>query len=165
MTPQVRSPRASRLSRQGRAGSAAVELAAVLPLLALLLLGIWEVGRLVEAQQLLSNAAREGGRQASTGTKTTAQVQQDVLNYLNNAGVNTTGATVTFTNLTDASRNDPTVAQQMDKLQITVTLPFNNVRWALVNQVVVRGTTLTGSATWYSVRDLPVNVSNVIPIQ
>jgi Flp pilus assembly protein TadG len=164
MTARTASPYASTRTPPGRRGTAAVELAVVLPLLVLLLLGIWEVGRLVEAQQLLSNAAREGGRQASTGKKTTAEVQQDVLNYLAKAGVNTTGATVTVTNLTDSTRSDPTTAQQMDQLQITVTLPFDNVRWALVNHIV-SGTTLTGSATWYSMRDLPLNVSNVIPIQ
>jgi Flp pilus assembly protein TadG len=164
MTARTPVPRASARTPPGRRGAAAVELAVVLPLLVLVLLGIWEVGRLVEAQQLLSNAAREGGRQASTGKKTTPEVQQDVLNYLTRAGVNTTGATVTVTNLTDSTRSDPTAAQQMDQLQVTVTLPFDNVRWALVNHVV-RGSTLTGSATWYSVKDLPVNVSNVIPIQ
>jgi len=164
MSPRLTPARASRPCPPRRRGAAALELAVVLPLLALLLLGIWEVGRVVEAQQLVSNAAREGGRQASTGSKTSDQVQQDVLNYLAKAGVDTTGSTVTITNLTDSTRNDPTTAQQMDELQVTVALPAKNVRWALLTPIL-SGTTLTGSAIWYSMRDLPVNVSNVIPIQ
>ncbi len=54
-------------SRQQRRGVAAVELALLLPLILLLLMGLWEIGRAIDVQQLMSNAAREGGRQASTG--------------------------------------------------------------------------------------------------
>ena len=39
-----------------------------------LLMGVWEVGRLVQVEQLLNNAAREGARQASTSNVTTAGV-------------------------------------------------------------------------------------------
>jgi Flp pilus assembly protein TadG len=164
MSARLAPARASHPRRPGRRAAAALELAVVLPLLALLLLGIWEVGRVVEAQQLVSNAAREGGRQASNGDKTSAEVQQDVLNYLAKAGVDTTGCTVTVTNLTASTRNDPTIANQMDELQVTVALPAKNVRWALLTPIL-SGTTLTGSAIWYSMKDLPVNVSNTIPIQ
>ena len=50
-----------------RTGTAAVELAVCLPFLLVLILGIWEVGRMVMVQQLIANAAREGGRQAAAG--------------------------------------------------------------------------------------------------
>jgi len=139
---------------------AAVEFALAAPLLLLILLGIWEVGRLVEVQQLLNNAAREGGRQASTGQKTASQVQTVALNYLTLAGINTTGASVTVTNLT--SGLDPTSANQMDHFQIAVSLPFDNVRWVLLNQVT-NVTTLNATADWYSFHDLPVAVSQTIP--
>src|SRR5262249_8726464 len=84
--------------QQRRRGAAAVELALVLPLIIILLTGIWEVGRMVEVQQILSNAAREGARQASTGQITNADVEQVVVQYLNVAGIptaniNTTGNT------------------------------------------------------------------------
>ncbi len=72
-----------RLRVEHRYGAASVELALVLTfVLVPILLGIWEVGRMVEVQQNLYNAVREGGRQASTGQKTIAQVQQTVVNYL-----------------------------------------------------------------------------------
>src|SRR3954447_16616528 len=50
-----------------RAGAAAVEFAVVLPLIFLLLLGTWEVARLVQVHAILSNAAREGARLAAQG--------------------------------------------------------------------------------------------------
>ncbi len=147
-----------------RRGTAAVEFALLAPLLLTLLLGVWEVGRLAHVQQLVSNAAREGGRQASTGRKTTAQVQQVVLDYLTSAGISVADATVTLTNLTDPSRSDPMTANQLDRFEITVTLPFNNVRWALVNQIT-SVTNLTATVEWLSMRDIPFAVSTTIPVE
>src|SRR5262249_3227792 len=71
-----------------RRGAAAVELALLLPFLLALLLGVWEVGRLIQINQVLSNAAREGARQASTGEKTNDQVKLAVCQYLKNGGLN-----------------------------------------------------------------------------
>jgi Flp pilus assembly protein TadG len=136
----------------------------ILPFLVALLAGVWEVGRMVEIQQILKNAAREAGRQASTAQLSTSQVQQVALNYLTLAKVNNTGANVTVTNLTSGARSDPTAANQMDHYQIQVTLPFDNVRWILLNQITSIHT-LTASADWYSVRDNPVSVSTNIPIE
>src|SRR5947209_6013610 len=75
------------LGSPSRRGTAAVELAVCLPFLMILLVGVWEVGRMVEVKQLMCNAVREGGRQAATGTQTTAQVKQYVVNYLNTNGI------------------------------------------------------------------------------
>src|SRR5438067_88543 len=104
-------------------------MALVAPLLVFLLLGLWEVGRLVEAQQILSNAAREAGRQASTGMKSTAQIQQSALTYIQMAGLSSAGTTVTFTNMTNGGAASPQAAAQLDQLKITVTMPTANVRW------------------------------------
>ena len=61
----------------------------------ILMLGTWEVGHMVEVEQILNNAVREGGRCASTGLNTNSEVQQTVLNYLQNSGLPSTSATVT----------------------------------------------------------------------
>ena len=45
----------------------------------MLMLGTWEVGRMVEVSQILNNAVREGGRSASTGQYTNSQVQTNRL--------------------------------------------------------------------------------------
>ena len=60
MTHRHRPPRS-------RGAAAAVEFALVLPVLVTLMVGLWEVGRIIQVQQVLSNAAREGARVAAQG--------------------------------------------------------------------------------------------------
>lgn len=152
----------TRLARV-RKGVAAVEFAVTLPLLLLLLAGVWEVGAIINTQQITNNAVRVGGRQASTGLNTNAGVQQAVLQYLQNAGVQTQNVTVTVTDVT--SGGDVSAANQMDQLKVTVTIPFADVAWDALNYVVPSGSQLTASATWYCMKDLPVSVSTTLPIQ
>ncbi len=149
--------------RSARRGTAAVEVAVCLPLLMTLIIGAWEVGRLVEVKQLLCNAVREGGRQAATGSATTDQVQQYVINYLNTNGI--TGVTtsmVTFQDLTNPSVTDPTAAAQMDRLRVSVTVPYTAFRWSLLSQIT-SDTTLSASADWFSMVDAPITVNTTIP--
>lgn len=110
-----------------RAGIAIVETAILLlPLFIFTLFGVWEVGRLLQTHQIVSNAAREGARQASTGQRTSTsgtshpelpfnadyEVQKSVENYLRNAGLPLvdSGGTQIFTvrvqNVTKALTSD-----------------------------------------------------------
>ena len=75
-----------------REGVAAVEAAFVLPIVVTLMLGIWEVGRMIEVTQLVTNAAREGARVAAGGningtSVTVSTVQQAVKDYMTSAGL------------------------------------------------------------------------------
>ena len=56
---------ATRSFASQRRGVAAVEFAVVLPLLLLLLVGIWELGRIIHVQLILNNATRDGARLAA----------------------------------------------------------------------------------------------------
>ena len=134
-----------------RRGVAIVEFTFMAPLLLMLLLGMWEVGRMLQMQQSLSNAAREGGRQASTGLLTNSQVQQVVRDYLNQAGVPTTNLTVNVTNLT--SGGDVSAATQMDQLQVDAIVPFQDFRWLSLYLVTDANTMMTGRAVWPSFKD------------
>ena len=120
-----------RATTRARRAVAAVEFAAVLPAIMILLVGIIEVGRLIEFQQVLSNAPREGGRQAATGQMTNAQVKQVVIDYVAAAGFTTTGMTVTVTDLT--SGGDVSQANYLDRLQVSSTFPYSNVSWSLID--------------------------------
>jgi Flp pilus assembly protein TadG len=66
-------------------GAAAVELALLLPFLAILVFGIVEFGLLLYNQQVITNASREGARAAIVGhcadRKTDAQISQIVTDY------------------------------------------------------------------------------------
>lgn len=105
-----------------RRGIAAVEFAFLLPFLLILVSGLWEVGRYLWLQNLLDNAAREGGRLGASGayfsssnfnsatppnaaftlpppsSNTACELQKRVLLYMKNSGLTTTGAKVTVAN-------------------------------------------------------------------
>jgi hypothetical protein len=67
---------------------------------------------------------------------------------------------VTANDLTNPG-TDPQAAAQMDHLQVTVTIPFKDVRWSTLTLVTTTSSTLMGQATWFSVKDqtFPTSVS------
>ncbi len=148
--------------RQGRRAVAAVEFAAVLPLILTLLLGIWEVGRLIEIQQYLHNATREAGRQAATGQLTDAQVKQIVINTLAAEGLPTSNVVVTVTDLTTPA-NDVSVANYLDQIQITATIPYADVRFSLITLVTAPGQLITSQVQWVTMVDKPYPSSPTPP--
>jgi Flp pilus assembly protein TadG len=68
-----------------RQGSAMVEFAVCLPLLFVILFGLWEVGRMTEVQQVVWNSAREAARDASLGQDNLSTVASNLLTYLQSA--------------------------------------------------------------------------------
>ena len=104
-------------------GSAMVEAALTMLTLLVLMFAIFEAGRMLNIQQTLTNAAREGARlsvlPAWGGTSTlpsSAVVQTRVESFLNAAGLNGATATVTVD-------NDHTVGTTKFSL-VTVTVPY-----------------------------------------
>jgi len=149
---------------RNRRGAVAIELALTLSFVIVpMLLGIWEIGCLLNAQQTLVEAVREGGRQASTGLMTDAQVQQVVLQYLTVAGVNTSNVVVTVTNTGTGA--DASVAAQLDPLVISATLPFKNVDWTFTQKYVSDSSTLTTSCQFNSMNDIPYAAPPAAPAQ
>lgn len=151
-----------------RRATAAVEFVVVLPLIVMLLLGLWEGGRLVEIEQLVNNAAREGARQAASGVLNYSQVQNVVTSYLSNAGVPTANVVVTIRNLgfpgnPSPPDDNPQNATQLDQLKVSITLPFNDVRWIALNVVTDPSTQLNANAVWSSLKDIPFPTVNYPP--
>ena len=147
-----------------REGTAAVEFAVILIFIVPLLIGLWEVGRLVEVQQLMNNAVREGARQASTGNKDSTAVKQDVVQYLTLNGIPCAESNVTLTNMTSSARNNPPSALQLDQFHIEVKIPFNSVRWVLLNKIT-NVQDLSAAADFYSMRDIPLTINATIPVK
>lgn len=135
-----------------RDGAAAVELALLVAFLLIpLLLGVLEVGRLIDIQQILSNAAREGARQAATGLVKTDEVEQVVYTYLTNSGIAIDNVSVQVSNCTRGG--DVANAEQLDQLHVSVVLPFANVRWIALDYFTAADSTLTAEAYWFSLKD------------
>lgn len=101
-----------RAAQHGESGQALAEIAIALPLLLLMLIGIWEFARAYQIQQVVVNAAREGARtvilpNASGGT--VANATTIVENYLAAGSVPCDGC-VTITG-NDGVTGDPMTVQ------------------------------------------------------
>jgi Flp pilus assembly protein TadG len=144
----------------------------VLPLFLILISGVYEVGRMAEVQQILSNAAREGARQASTGLISNSAISPVVQTYLQtalndgdvsgNTGIaRASHAVITVSDVTNPG-TDAINAAQLDQMRITITLPFKDVRWLKMPLVTSDATLLTGQASFYSMADKPYP-NNITP--
>lgn len=76
-----------RAAKHGESGQALAEIAIALPLLLLMLIGIWEFARAYQIQQVVVNAAREGARivvlpPTSGGGGTVDSATNAIHNYL-----------------------------------------------------------------------------------
>ena len=69
-------------SKRRRHGAAAAEMALCLPLLMVILTGLFQIGRIVQIQQVLWNSAREAARDASLGDDNLSTVASSLLSYL-----------------------------------------------------------------------------------
>lgn len=84
-----------RCRRHGSSGQALAEVAIALPILLLMLVGIFEFARAYQIQQVVVNAAREGARQAVLQGVDSDSAAIIVNGYLASGTI--TGATVTIT--------------------------------------------------------------------
>jgi Flp pilus assembly protein TadG len=111
------------MSRPGnRRGAAAVEFALVAPLFVLLLLGIIEFGRAMMVQQVLTNATREGARQATLPEATATSVQNTVVAFLSDASIRVSADDVTVTPAPETAFNN-------EQITVSVQVPYKNVSW------------------------------------
>jgi hypothetical protein len=157
-----------------RRGVAAVEAAIVLPVAVILMLGVWEAGRLIQASMTLSAAAREGARLAAGGTSnftptTVAMVRQAVRDYLAAAGfpaAAVSGAQIQVVNRSENSWTDPGDAEPLDPFAVTVTIPsgdaFDSLQWVLCTFTGINQ--LSARAEWCSANDAEVVVSSQLPL-
>jgi Flp pilus assembly protein TadG len=157
----------------GRRGAVAVEAAVCLPVVVLLMMGMWQVGRIAQMSRIVGDAAREGARVAAGGVNngtpvTVANVQTAVQNYLQASGFPSaayTGATITVTNLSADTWTDPGNAQPLDQFSVTVTIPsgtaFNSLQ--LVGANLCGVTQLQESVDWLSANDTQLTVSTTLP--
>jgi Flp pilus assembly protein TadG len=154
----------SKRKRISSPGVAAVEMAVTLPLVLALLIGTWEVGRILEIEQILNMGAREAARQAGSGLLTDSQVQQVAIDYIRNALDDTTGnltrnlaVTVTVypaSSPTTPENIDASQANSLDLIVVSVSIPYQDVRWIAL-PTITGAQSLQAQATWVCLKDYP----------
>ncbi|MCE9544507.1 MAG: pilus assembly protein [Planctomycetia bacterium] len=171
VTPEAATP--AQAAPRARRGAVAVEAAIVMTVLVVLVMGMWEAGRLLQMSRILEDAAREGARMAAGGTNnntavTVSMVQQAVKDYMTMAGVPAaavSGCQVTVTNNSGNSWTDPTDAQPLDEITVKVVIPsgtaFNSLKF--ISTAFTGITQLSASARWMSANDSNVTLSSQLP--
>lgn len=123
--------RIQKRSRDERRGAVAVEFAAIAPVLMAIVLGLVEVNRIYETQNLLAMAAREGARFASLDREGVEAVgsgnemlKDDVLNYLEANGLARDNVTVDVRDYenpdVEFDIDDPENALRLFQVDVTV---------------------------------------------
>ena len=125
-------------------GNALVETAITMPLLLLLMVGIFEVGRAYETWQVLCNAAREGARMSVTPSSDTPTTTALVRQYMADGQLpQSNAAAVTVNKTATISVNGTNVGAS----QVTVDYPFTFIMLQPVARLVVPGSSAGGPIT------------------
>jgi Flp pilus assembly protein TadG len=163
-----------------RSGTAAVELAIIFNLVMVpTLIGVLEVGRLVQVQQIVANSAREGARlaaQATTlspsGTRTNIQtssgspnVKGTVFQYLVGAGLtqlSSSDVTVTFAYTDGSASTEPYQGTKLQPFRVTVTVTaYDKLKW--INLGFITSNSVSYSVDWRILLDDPFVLNTTIP--
>jgi Flp pilus assembly protein TadG len=133
------------ISRQkSERGSVMLEMAMTLPLLLLVAVAIFELGRAYQTQQVLTNAAREGARMAVLPDASATNIQTRVREYM--AMGQLTNADTATVNV-DSTATIPMGAASVSASVVTVNYPFQFIVLGPVARLVSPSTTLGGDIT------------------
>ena len=119
-----------------------IETAIVLPILLLVSVSIFEIGRAYQTAQVLTNAAREGARVAVMPGSKVADVQQLVKDYLKNGQL---GGYASATVTVDQNMVLPIGTGNASASQVVVSYPFSFMVLNPVARLVVQSSTTGGS--------------------
>lgn len=111
--------------RATRRGAAMVEMAMVLPVFTVLLLGIVEFGRAFMVYEMVVAAAREGARKAVIPEKSEADVLESISKIVTGGGMSMSKFTVTvYVNGQAAALS---TASRGDEIRVALSIPFKEV--------------------------------------
>jgi Flp pilus assembly protein TadG len=120
-------------------GNALIETAITVPIVLLIAVGIFEFGRAYQTQQVLTNAAREGARQAVIEGVSDATVTSIVRNYLTSGGLTAVNPVISRTISMNPAGGCPCGSR------VTINYPFSFIVLQPVARLVARNST-AGSA-------------------
>jgi Flp pilus assembly protein TadG len=131
-------------SRRGDRGTALIEAAMTVPLLLLVMVGIFEVGRAYQTWQVLTNAAREGARMSIIPNTTPATVTAMVRTYMTNGQLsNANTAAVTVNQASNLTVNGVPVVASL----VQVDYPFSFMVLQPVARLVAPNSTVGQAIT------------------
>lgn len=134
-------------NRNRERGSAMVETAICIPLLLVLMVGIFEVGRAYETWQVLTNAAREGARMAVMPTGSAADTTALVRAYMSNGQLTQAAtASVVINEAASINVNGNPVSASM----VTVDYPFQFIMLQPIVRLVAPTATVGGPITMHA---------------
>jgi Flp pilus assembly protein TadG len=129
--------------KDGRRGAVIVETSIVISLFFLFALAMIEMARMGMANQLLTDAAREGARVAVIPrSNPTTDVTTTVQNLLNSGGIPPSAYTLTITPTTINSTTTPLGTP----ITVSVSTAFSNISW-LAKPLYLGSVTLSSSST------------------
>jgi len=121
-----------------------VETAITIPILLMMMVGIFEVGRAYETWQVLTNAAREGARMAVTPSSTEAITTALIRQYMADGQL---GNSATATVVVDKTSTINAGGTPVSASLVTVDYPFEFIMLQPVVRLVAPGTTAGGPIT------------------
>ncbi len=111
-----------------RSGAAAVEFALLLPFLAFLILGVFELARGIMVKQMLNDAARKACRTGILPAKTNTDITNEVNNILSDNSIPQSDATITI--LVSGQAVDVSTAKAgIDSVSVRISIPISDVYW------------------------------------
>ncbi len=119
--------------RRKRRGATLVEMAFALPVLLLIVLGLFEFAFVFLVQHLLQDAAREGCRSAALPGSTNTQVQESVASSLQAYGI----GGITTRILVNNVQSDLSRATSGDQVGVQISVPVANI--SVIPSGYVRG--------------------------
>ncbi|MCI0620941.1 MAG: pilus assembly protein [Acidobacteria bacterium] len=130
------SPLAPLHNKKSERGAELIEFALMLPILLVILAGLWDFGRAYRAYQAITNAAREGARLAvvPAGINQEDAVQNRVKEYLNKSSLDT--SFMTSGNI-DSYIQVKTPLNDAANTAVTVNLPGGGTAMVTVSRVSV----------------------------
>ena len=132
------------VARERERGSAMVEAAICIPLLLVLMVGIFEVGRAYETWHVLTNAAREGARMAVMPTSDIDTTTGLIREYMANGQLTGAGAAVvSIDEGASINVNGTAVSASL----VTVDYPFQFIMLQPIVRLVSPGATVGGPIT------------------
>jgi Flp pilus assembly protein TadG len=131
------------------AGQSLVEFALVFPVLIILLIAIFDLGRLVFAYNDITNAAREGAR-VGIINQTTATIKSEVVSQATSLGLVAADVTVTYADADNpsspCSSNPPTTLECL----VVVTVAYD---WQAITPIIGN---IVGPITVTSISEMPI---------